>query len=244
MTISKDVTLGEIVSNDFKAAAVFSRYNLDFCCNGKMKITEACSRKGLNFETVIDEISKASIEERNILHFNYWDASFLSEYIVANHHSYVRDMMPIILKHAEKAARVHCMNHPELKEIYSIFCEVSEEMSAHMDKEEKIIFPYIKKLASKENEYFVPPFGSINNPISVMEHEHKNAADAMSKIKELSSNYTAYSDMCETCRVLYKELKDFEEDLHVHVHLENNILFPMAVKLEEHKIPVTVSCSL
>lgn len=243
MTITANNTLAETAANDFRSAVVFNKYGLDFCCGGKKTIEEACNKKGLDSSVVVDEINKTISNGSNTVHFNNWSADFLVDYIVNNHHMYVKQVMPVILKHAEKASKVHCESHPEFKEIFETFREVSEEMNAHMNKEERVLFPFIKNL-SKGNEYITPPFGSVNNPIAAMEHEHKDAGDAMAKIRELSSNYHLSDDFCETCRVLYKELNNFEQDLHVHVYLENSILFPMAVELEKKLMSENTTCSV
>lgn len=247
MTITTKNTLAEIAAGDFRTAAVFNKYGLDFCCGGKKTIEEACSKKGLDSEAIVDELLKAITNDSDHLHFNDWSADFLADYIVNNHHAYTKRIIPLILKHSEKAARVHGKTHPELIEIYDIFSNVAEEMNAHMAKEERILFPFIKKLASGANDDFTPPFGSVTNPISVMVHEHNDTGDAMAKINELSSNYNTPEDLCETCRILYRELNDFEQDLHIHVHLENNILFPMAIKLEgksSSNEPIVESCQV
>lgn len=233
--ITFNKTLAEIVSDNFKAAAVLSKYDLDFCCGGKTTIGSACTRKGLDARTVIDEIEKTQTAEYIMPDFAVMNAGELSEYIERKHHDYARSMFPLILTHAAKAAQAHGEKRPELKQINVLFRKIVEEMEIHMRKEEKMLFPYIKKLALTDITQFVQPFGSVKNPIHVMEHEHEIVGEAMAEIRKLTGNYKLPEDLCETCRVLFKELKEFEEDLHMHVHLENNILFPMAVKLEEMK---------
>jgi regulator of cell morphogenesis and NO signaling len=167
---------------------------------------------------------------------NYWEPDFLVDHIINNHHQYVRRMIPVISLHADKVASGHGKNHPETIQIADLFLAIREELQNHMMKEERILFPYIKQLhyAKKNNGQITPPpFGTIKNPIRMMEAEHQSAGDAMHKIRELSNDFTFPPDACNTFKALYSELKEFEEDLHKHIHLENNILFPKSIKLEE-----------
>ena len=230
-------TLSEIVKNNFHAAAIFEKYNLDFCCNGKRTLVDACSEKGVKTDKVINEIeSLNSSETKKEIRPDDWELDFLISYIINNHHSYVNRMLPVISAHTQKVASVHGENHPEMKKVAEIFASINVEMKHHMMKEEKILFPHINKLlifetnGKGEDE---PYFGTIKNPIAMMEAEHESAGNGMFEIRELTSNYTPPSDACETYKISFKELKEFEEDLHKHVHLENNILFPKAIKLEE-----------
>jgi regulator of cell morphogenesis and NO signaling len=144
-------------------------------------------------------------------------------------------MIPVISLHSDKVASVHGKNHPETLRIADLFLAVREELEMHMMKEERILFPQIKQIVlnQKENsQYFPPAFGTIQNPIRMMEYEHTSAGDALYQIRELSNNYTHPDDACNTFKALYSELKEFEEDLHKHIHLENNILFPKSITLE------------
>ena len=145
-------------------------------------------------------------------------------------------MIPIITLHADKVASVHGKNHPETIKIADLFLTVRDELEMHMMKEERILFPHITKLVGLSNNGIgesTPYFGTIKNPIAMMEAEHQSTGDGMSEIRNLTNNYTPPDDACETYKISFKELKEFEEDLHKHVHLENNILFPKAIKLEE-----------
>lgn len=233
-----NLTLSEIVKDNFHTAAIFERYNLDFCCNGKRTLADACTEKGINPENVISEIEElnSSYAEKDIKPAE-WSLDFLIDYIINNHHSYVNRMLPVISAHTQKIALVHGENHPETKRVAEIFSAVNNEMRHHMMKEEKILFPHIKVLvknSSNGNSGDKPYFGTIKNPIAMMEAEHQSAGDGMLEIKKLTNNYTPPQDACNTYRICYQELKGFEEDLHKHVHLENNILFPGAIKMEEN----------
>ncbi len=236
MTIRKDDTIGEIVAQNFKAAEVFEQFGLDFCCGGKKTIDAACSAKGLDPEKVVSELSKIENVSVRGIDFNTWGLDFLVDYIINTHHAYVIRAIPNILAHAQKVASVHGSNHPETIKIAGLFSSISDELESHMMKEEKMLFPYIKKLVDIEKnklDMFYPPFGTIQNPITVMENEHAGAGIQLDEINTLSNGYQPPEDACTTFRVLYKELKEFEDDLHIHVHLENNILFPKAIELEK-----------
>lgn len=231
------VTVRDVVTGDYRTAAVFQKYGLDFCCGGGATIERACQKRGIEAGPLMAEleqvlITAGSAEPRVTL----WEADFLADYIVQNHHAYVRSTLPSILQHSEKAARVHGTARPELVEIATIFAGVAGDLESHMMKEEEILFPYIRALASAaRNEAPIPaaPFGTVGNPIRMMEAEHEQAGDEMKAIRELSSDYALPSDACMTYRVLFYELEEFERDLHRHVHLENNVLFPKATALEE-----------
>jgi regulator of cell morphogenesis and NO signaling len=144
-------------------------------------------------------------------------------------------MIPVISLHTDKVASVHGQNHPETLQIADLFLAVREELGGHMMKEERVLFPQIKQMVLNQKEksqFFSPAFGTIQNPIRMMEFEHTSAGDALYQIRELSNNYSHPEEACNTFKALYSELKEFEEDLHKHIHLENNILFPKSIELE------------
>lgn len=229
-------TLSEIVKDNFHTAAIFEKYNLDFCCKGNIALADACAEKGINPENIINEIEDInSSYVKGEVKPDEWELDFLIQYIINNHHSYVNRMLPVITAHTQKVASVHGENHPETKKIAEIFTAINSEMRHHMMKEERILFPHINVLVEAGNNGGVkdkPYFGTIKNPISMMETEHQSAGDGMSEIRKLTNNYTPPADACTTFKISFKELKEFEEDLHKHVHLENNILFPKAISLE------------
>lgn len=231
-------TVRDVVAGDFRAAAIFQQHGLDFCCGGGRTIADACQAKGV----AVDELSK-QLEEltatpaAGVPQFNRWSPDLLVDYIVGNHHRYVRETGPTILAHAKKVARVHGDHHPETVRIAELFEGIARDLDQHMQKEEGILFPAIKGLAGVAPAGSRPfmPFGSVRNPIRMMEMEHQDAGDEMAEIRQLSSGFTPPEDACMTYRVLYQELHAFEQDLHQHVHLENNILFPKAVELEQQR---------
>ena len=182
-------TLAEIVTDNIRSAVVFEEFGLDFCCNGNRSLKSACIEKNVDVQNIVNELSSLSVNENGSQNVNDWQLDFLVDYIMNNHHQYVRRMIPVITLHADKVASVHGNNHPETLRIADLFLAVREELEGHMMKEERILFPQIKQmvLTQKDNsQFFPPPFGTIQNPIRMMELEHTSAGDAMHQIKELS----------------------------------------------------------
>ena len=228
-------TIGDYVADNIKTAHVFKKYGIDFCCGGGITLEHACEKHGLDINIVREELSNVELNRDRSFKFNNWQPGFLIDYIVNEHHSYVRESLPIISEYASKVARVHGQNYPEVVQVNEIITEVVKELSAHLQKEEQILFPYIKELESADNDKRMPhqaPFGHVNNPITMMEKEHESAGDAFKAIAELTNNYTPPMGACFTFRALYSKLQEFEEDLHQHIHLENNILHKKALQLQ------------
>lgn len=232
-----DETLGQIAARDLRKAQIFKKYGLDFCCGGKKTVKEACREKGLDVTKIEQELQQADkISSSRPLPYNEWSLDFLADYIVNTHHSYVKRNLPDIKAYAEKVMRVHGNRHTELLSIYKLVEEVYAELMTHMVKEERVLFPYIKELVSAANNaqpLHATHFGTVQNPIGMMEMEHEAVGGNLAQIRELSDNYSLPDDACASYSLLYRMLNEFEEDLHLHVHLENNILFPKAVELEK-----------
>jgi regulator of cell morphogenesis and NO signaling len=232
----EQTTVKDIVIGDFRAAAIFERNGIDFCCGGNVPLEEACAAKGIDPRTVEEELKRLSgTGPAGGERYETWELDALADHIVRTHHAYVREAIPPLLLHTAKVARVHGERHPEVVAIHGLFQGVAAEMTAHMQKEELMLFPAIRTLAAgrRDGSRVLPsPFGSIANPIRVMEMEHESAGGAMERIRALSAGYAPPEDACTTYRVTYQELQRFEEDLHIHVHLENNILFPRAIALD------------
>jgi regulator of cell morphogenesis and NO signaling len=221
--------LGEIVAEDYRAAGIFREAGIDFCCGGDKTLEQACAEKDIEPDKVSEELKE--LEATPPLpgqNFNEWDPGFLSDYIVNSHHRFVAKTMPDLLFYTQKIATVHSENHPELFEIAELFKQINNELLQHMKMEEEVLFPAIKKALSAP----FPEISSlINSEITRMKGEHEFAGGAMDKINVISKGYKVPGDGCNTFHVTYNLLHQFEDDLHVHVHLENNILFPKALKL-------------
>lgn len=232
-----DETIGQIVSKDMRKAEVFKKFGIDFCCGGKKTIREACSEKGIDPERLTQELNQSThIQAQRPLAYDEWALDFLAQYVVATHHAYVKKNLPELRSYSVKVANVHGDAHPELVAIYHLVEAVNEELTQHMMKEENVLFPYIKTLVDVEKTHQAPQaphFGSVRKPITMMELEHDSVGKLLDEIRILSSTYTLPEDACGSYTLLYKMLAEFEDDLHVHIHLENNILFPKAIALEK-----------
>jgi regulator of cell morphogenesis and NO signaling len=230
------LTLSEIVRRNYKTSEVFEKYNLDFCCRGDKLLTDACEERGVDSSVVFEELQSIKSDSRNSENYSNRDLDFLIDYIVNTHHAYINKMIPVIVAHTQKISVVHGKNHPELIQVSSGFERVYKDLKQHMLKEEQILFPFIKQLVNVRNKGLKsePPFfGTVKNPIRMMEAEHQAAGDELHEIRDLANNYEIPEDACETYRITMQELKEFEEDLHKHVYLENYILFPRSVELEQ-----------
>lgn len=230
-------TIGELVAADFRKAEIFGKYGINFCCGGKKTVAEACAKNGVDVNLVERELRKVENQpNRNLHSFGSWNIGLLVDYIVNNHHLYVTRSLPFLHEISAKVARVHGDRHPEVVGIATHFEAIEQELVTHMHKEEMILFPYIKELAeAKQNGSRVmpPPFGTIANPINMMEQEHDTVGNSMEAIEQLSNGFAPPNDGCTSYRILFAKLKEFQQDLHQHLHLENNILFPKALKLEK-----------
>ncbi len=232
-----DKTVGEIVASDWRKAEVFRKFGIDFCCGGKKSLTEACRESNVDIRRVEEALDRvAGPVGSRPLPFNEWKADFLADYIVNTHHSYVRQSLPELNAYAYKVATVHGEFHPELKEVHNLVQLLSDELLSHLHKEESILFPYIKELVAGRKQTTSCNFGSVSNPISVMEHEHDSAGEIISQIRQMTSGYKVPTDACASYTLLFQMLEEFESDLHTHIHLENNILFPKALAIESGQL--------
>jgi regulator of cell morphogenesis and NO signaling len=237
METLEKTTIGEYVANDFRTAAVFSKYGIDFCCKGNRTIDEACEKKDINPDQLLELLNTVLTSKNdNTIDFKTWPLDLLADYIEKTHHRYVEEKTQTLLPFLDKLCKVHGANHPELFEINDLFMGCAGELAQHMKKEELMLFPFIKKMAKaalSEEKIAKPQFGTVQNPIAMMMAEHETEGDRFVKIAALTNNYTPPADACNTFRVTYAMLADFEQDLHKHIHLENNILFPSALLLEQ-----------
>jgi regulator of cell morphogenesis and NO signaling len=222
--------VGSIVAENFRTAKIFTNYGIDFCCKGGVKLSDACEKKGVDLEKISAELNEV-VKEKDGKPYQDFALSDLVDHIINVHHQYVETTIPALKFYLDKIAKVHGDNHPELLVIRDEFLNTADALTTHMKKEEFILFPYIKAMeAARIGNFPLSPahFGDIQNPISMMEEEHETEGDRFRKISELSNSYTPPVDACQTYKVAYAMLQEFENDLHTHIHLENNILFPEA----------------
>jgi regulator of cell morphogenesis and NO signaling len=226
--MKREVSIGEIVAQDFRAASVFKEAGIDFCCGGKMSLERACAEKGIDMTEVENKLTQLeSVPADEAHNFKDWNAGFLCDYIMNTHHKYVLKSLPELVFYTEKIASVHGENHPELIEVSSLFADINRKLLQHLKNEEEVVFPAIKEfLRSGSGE----SRGVIVEQIRKLSEEHEFAGGAMDKINFLTKNYSVPADGCNTYNVSFRLLEQFEDDLHVHVHLENNILFPNILK--------------
>lgn len=238
MNIQEDQMIGELVAQDYRTASVFKKYNIDFCCQGNRTIDDACKAKDIDEKLVVSDLNDLIHSKSDAAtDFQSWPLDLLAEYIEKKHHRYVEAKTLEIKPYLEKICRVHGERHPELLEISEHFNATAGELAMHMKKEELLVFPFIKRMVKAQNEGIpLAPskVGSIKNLIESMMDEHTTEGERFRKIDELSNNYTPPEDGCNTYRVTFALLKEFEQDLHLHIHLENNILFPKAIELENN----------
>ena len=237
MDISSQSIVGKIVAENYKAASVFKKYNIDFCCNGNRTIADACSKKQIDENRLIDELSETiNTKEAGDIDVKVFPLDLLADYIEKTHHRYVEKKIPEIIPFLQKVVSVHSGSHPELTEVEQLFFDSTRDLSAHLKKEELMLFPYIRLLVKAQLSDGKKPHtgvGSAATYIEQMEQEHAAEGERFRRISELTDNYTPPEDACNTYRVTLSLLKEFEEDLHRHIHLENNILFPRSIELEQ-----------
>lgn len=234
--LTQEKTIGEMVAEDFRAAAVFRKYKIDFCCKGNRTIEEACENKKYSVADIYSDLEGISDGKASDIDFNSWPLDLLADYVEKTHHRYVEENSTVLIQYLNKLCKVHGDRHPELFEITKMFTESAQELAAHMQKEELILFPFIKKMVAAQSSgerVEKPHFGSVENPVAMMKEEHTVEGERFEEIAKLTNNYQFPDDACGTYQVTYRMLEDFENDLHKHIHLENNILFPKAIELEK-----------
>ena len=237
MELLKDNIIGELVAQNYRAASVFKKYGIDFCCQGNRTIDDACIDKNIDTPSIINDLNLAiSQQDEKTIDYKSWPLDLLADYIEKTHHRYVVAKTLEIKPYLDKICEVHGGNHSELLEIKEHFLMSTQALSEHMKNEEQIVFPYIREIVKAKNEKSQiekPSFDTVQTPIELMMNEHELEGERFRKISELSNDYNTPVDACNTYRVTFALLKEFEEDLHLHIHLENNILFPAAIKLEK-----------
>ena len=228
-------TVAAAVTENIRTADVFKKHGIDFCCGGNVSLKSVCEKKNLDMDVILAELGQVGVSRDSSGDQSWDDAGLLIDHILERHHSYVAEAIPILLQYSDKVAKVHGEHATEVVEINRLFQAVASELSSHMQKEEMVLFPLIKELhsAKESGENFSEHHcGTVANPIRMMEMEHENAGDVLKEIRELSNDFSPPEWACNTYRALYAKLEEFETDLHIHIHLENNILHPLALKLE------------
>ncbi len=236
-------SVGEFVADDYRTAAVFQKYGIDFCCKGSKTIEEVCESKKISADELISNLTDVSKQKGDQkIDFQSWPLDLLTDYIEKKHHRYIEQTTPILNQYLDKLCKVHGNHNPELFEIKEQFNAAAAELAMHMKKEEFILFPFIRKMAAAKNNHEnagQPGFGTVQNPIQMMMQEHDIEGERFRKISSISDNYNPPAYACNTYKVTFSLLKEFEDDLHLHIHLENNILFPKAIELEKELMSLT-----
>jgi regulator of cell morphogenesis and NO signaling len=232
--ITKERTVGDVVAERISRSRVLEKHGIDYCCGGDSLLADACTSKGIPFNELLSELDEVDSAESPMesVDYNSMPLEQLIDHIVTTHHAYLRQELPRLLGLAEKVAVAHADHDPRVLAIEAVVSELMEELMSHMGKEEHILFPFIQELAQTGTVPFFP-FGSLADPINVMESEHQGAGDALHQLRKLTDDYSEPDWACNTCRVLFEGLRDLELDLHQHIHKENNILFPNALILEQ-----------
>lgn len=214
-------TVGNLVAEDFRRGAALRQFGIDFCCGGGKPLAEACAKKGVDVEAVIAALEKSDARKPDGPSHRYadWSPGFLAQYIVEEHHTYVRETLPVLVAFSAKVAQVHGEGYSAHPAVRDFVLTLRDEMEAHMRKEEQDMFPRIGQLGSLNRE-------EIQALLHDLEHEHEGAGSLVAQIRSLTEDFTPPMYACATWRALWAKLEEFEADLYAHVHLENNILFP------------------
>ena len=230
-----NTAIGEIVAADYRTAKVFETHGIDFCCGGKVALVTICQEKGINPDTLLREIEAIKGEQIDrSQNYTSWELPFLVDYIVNTHHAYLKENDEQIATYARKIAEVHGAHHPEVVEIATIFEKIATDMAIHLREEEEVFFPALKRAAAERKANNAPSKEDrdvIEESLVKLGREHEAIGDAIHTIRHLSEDYAIPKDTCNTFMITYRKLKEFEDDLHKHVHLENNILFHKASQL-------------
>ena len=234
--IDTNCSVGALVREKPSRSRVFDRFGIDFCCGGKVSLEQACAKRGVLLDQIIEAIGAddSRAPENNQVDVDSMTLSELCNHIEVTHHAYLRQELPRLDQMTEKVARVHGDKEPRLREIRAVFLELQAELVPHMKKEEQVLFPLVRKL---EVSTARPEFhcGSVNNPIHQMEHEHEHAGDALRRIRELANDFAPPEWACNTYRAMLDSLAGLEADMHQHILKENNVLFPRAIQLEHNR---------
>jgi len=238
MSETTEKTVRELALEKPGAARVFEKLGIDYCCGGKQTLEQACRAAGMPVEEVLDALEVAHHSGPAVPKERDWQTAPLGDlisHIKNTHHKYTREEIARLGPLFDKVCSVHGEHHPELFELRATFQGLAQELTTHLMKEEMVLFPYVERMEEsviQKDPILPPPFGTVRNPVAMMEHEHDSAGNALRALRASSNGYAAPPDACVSYQTLYRSLAEFEADLHQHIHLENNILFPRAIALE------------
>lgn len=236
--INSEMTVREVAVQVPDSTRVFEKLKIDYCCGGNQSLTEACASAGVEVKNVIamlGAVSQPNLAGKHTLDFQSFSLSELITHILNTHHVFTKAEMDRLETLTEKVIGAHAANHPELLQVGDLLQRLCADLKPHMFKEEQILFPYIMalELAAAQNQSRpFAPFGTVNNPVRMMMMEHDAVGEILRELRMTTADYTIPPDGCISYQTLYRALEGFERDLHQHIHLENNILFPKAVALE------------
>jgi len=238
MSVTTEKTVRDLAVENPAATRVFEKLGIDYCCGGNQTLEQACQSVNLPVDQVLDSLEAAEMASQHTGQERDWRRESLTDlitHIKSTHHKYVREEIARLRPLLEKVCSVHGKNHPELLRMRPTFGDLAQELTMHLMKEEMVLFPYVVKMEEavvQKDPVLPPPFGTVQNPVSMMMHEHDTAGIALRVMRQASGDYTPPPDACVSYQTLYRALNEFEVDLHQHIHLENNILFPRAIEME------------
>lgn len=238
MSVTTARTVRELALEIPEATRIFERLGIDYCCGGNKSLEEACAAASISVDEVLDSLDLAEQKAHVGQKDRNWQLEPLADLIThinSTHHKYTREEIARLGPLFDKVVSVHGKNHPELERVRQVFRGLAQELTTHMMKEEMVLFPYIVRMEEsviQKEPVVPPPFGTVQNPVTMMMHEHDSAGDALRAMRQATAGYMAPGDVCISYQTLYGALQQFEKDLHQHIHLENNILFPRAVEME------------
>lgn len=233
--ITTNMTVRDVAVEIPQSTRLFEELKIDYCCGGNRPLAEACSSAGINVDSVMELLAEAAQSTPDAFDFQNASLPELIAYILDTHHGFTKSEMARLQLLADKVLAAHGGNHPELVHLDELFTRLCDDLTPHMFREEQVLFPYILRLveaAAHNRSVPFAAFGTVNNPVRMMMREHDTAGEILRELRALTSDYNVPADACISYRTLYHALEDFETDLHQHIHLENNILFPRALDLE------------
>ncbi|HET6850774.1 MAG TPA: iron-sulfur cluster repair di-iron protein [Pyrinomonadaceae bacterium] len=236
--INSTMTVREVANELPAATRLFESLKIDYCCGGNRPLTEACASAGVEVDDVLEMLkvsSQPAGQANGTMNFQSLPLAGLITHILDTHHVFTKQEMARLQLLVQKVISAHGEKHPELHKVASLFTQLCADLDPHMFKEERVLFPYIVALGRAGGENGpapFAPFGTVNNPVRMMMREHDTAGEILRELRTVTSDYTTPADGCISYRTLYEALEAFEKDLHQHIHLENNILFPRAIELE------------